>query len=543
VTIASDSPFFDILGLPNVVWFDDLFDSKSRASTIDVAEQVGAALEAGIPISHPKLDDLTAEDTAQEWARRIEERLDLAEKAEMLGSLAVALEEGSQLDYSAGELEQVALGLGARVQRFGLTKWQEVKEGLISSSATEVYLVDREGIVDGARSNVGDEIVRELVGRCPEHVLVLVLTHSVGPDGVDSLRKELADELGIASERLGVVSKRPGDGSLVEGVKAAVRIVLTQLTCMAVTSRIVQVMRSALDSTQAALRELPVHALDIAVFENPFSEGASEIDVLSRILTSRQRTEVSANIAGSLDDVHSPLARMRKLRLLGTMPALPSGDAGLLFQWRRDEVFEAADRLNPLFAPLACGDVFQRGTTNNYFVLLGQPCDLMVRPGGERAADEGMFVKLRCPYEPQAASEGRFFEVPALHGSDRWALDFRSWTSVSLDCLEWTSFNKEGRVAFVAGTDAPAGLLPGCEKRFERARNKFRAGRAYCLSLGELSSKVKVASAAGVEFPYRRVARLLGSRAGGAFAAFASYHARGAFDHDYTKGLEARGVS
>jgi hypothetical protein len=161
----------------------------------------------------------------------------------------------------------------------------------------------------------------------------------------------------------------------------------------------------------------------------------------------------------------------------------------------------------------------------------------MVRADGQRAAREGVFVKLKFPYEPAVGSEGRYFEVPPLDGSDRWALDFRRWASVNLECLEWTSYNNEGRVAFSPSPNSPTGLLPGWEKRFARARDKFKQARTYCLSLGDLPGAAAIASATSVSFPYVRVARLRGPRASGAYAAFASFHARAAFDHDYAKGL------
>ncbi|MGC0778185.1 MAG: hypothetical protein WCD68_13340, partial [Candidatus Acidiferrum sp.] len=474
-----------------------------------------------------------------EWARRIRERLNQSEIDEFLGQIKP--KEGAETppeiaDYSPGELEQVVSSLGSTVQRLGLRGWAHDKDRLMGASAGGIFVVDRERRVDAERTNVGDDIAKEIIEHCAD-VLVIILTHSVGPDGAEALRQKLAAELAIPIARLGVVSKRSLGASLTSGVRAAVRTTLTQLTCAVITKRIADAMVQSLSETVRALNKLPIAALDRAIFENPLSEGASEIDVLCRILLSTQRTAIDAHIAGALDEVHSPLARMRKLRLLQPLPEFPAADASLLRQWRRDEVFDPGERLNALRAPLACGDVFLKNETQKYFVLLGQPCDLMVRMNGHRAAGEAVLVKLETSYTPTAASEGRFFEVPPLEGSGRWALDFRAWTSVNLDCLEWTSFNTDGRVLFSPSEQPPIGLLPGWEKRFERAKHQFQSGREYHLSLGELPFREATASAASVEFPYRRVARLRGPRAVGAYAAFASFHARAAFEHDFAKGI------
>ncbi|MGH9739744.1 MAG: hypothetical protein ACRD4X_14335 [Candidatus Acidiferrales bacterium] len=537
------NPFFDQIGIMNVVWLDDLFDPHTTPNTIDIAEQVAVAIAASTDMAHSKLSDLTAADSAEEWARRIQERLRESEIDEFLNQIRPPRPEGTNtvaVDYSPGELESVVSSLGSAVQRIGLSRWAELRQQLIAAAAGGVFLVDRERFAGGDRTNVGDEIVRELISGCTEDVIVVVLTHSVGPEGTENLRRALATELQIPVWRLGVVSKRSADASLTDGIRAAVRVTLTQLTCAIVTNRIVSAMRNSIEETVSALNDLPVSALDRAVFENSLTEGASEIDVLSRILLIRQRTGIDAHMAGALDEIHSPLARMRKLRLLQPLPEVPAKDTRLVLECRRDEVFLIGEILNALRSPLACGDVFLKDGdgAKKYYVLLGQPCDMAVRHDGARSAHEGVFVKLAPSSVSPVRSEGRFFDVPPLEGQDAWTMDFRSWVSVRLDCLEWASFNSDGRVAFTPLDRPPIGLLPGWERRFEDAKNKFQPGRQYCLSLGEIPRKIATASAASVEFPYRRVARLRAPRAVGAYAAFASYHARAAFEHDFAKGVD-----
>jgi hypothetical protein len=531
-------PFFDQIGITNVVWFDDLFEPKTSPTEVTIVDAVGVSKAIGTLPPHPKLADLSSDDSPQEWAKQILARMTEGEIAEYLDKIKPpysSAEEAS--DYTPGEVEQVISSLGTNVQRLGLSSWPDVKEAVISAGTNGVFLVDRERIRGNVRMQVGDEIVKELVERCPQETMVIVLTHSVGPEGTEALRKTLARELDIPIAKLGTVSKRPASGSLTNGIRAAVRVTSTQLTCSVVMNRIVAAMSKALDSTREALSHLPVLALDRAIFENSFTEGASEIDVLCRILLSRQRTAIDADIAGALDEVHSPLARMRKLRLLEKLPELPVENVELIREWRRDEVFDIGERLNALRAPLVSGDVFLKDKTKRYYVLLGQPCDLMVRNNGHRSAEESAFVRLVTSYEPAKASEGRFFEVPALEGTARWALDFRDWYSVKLECLEWVSFNNEGRVFFSPTMGLPTGLLPGWEKRFESAQHKFSKGKQYCLSIGNLPCSAALASDTTIEFPYRRVARLRSPRSEGAYAAFLSFQARSAFDHDFAKGI------
>ncbi len=529
------APFFDLIGITSVAWLDDIFEAKLEISDPEIVAAIAAARAGGATVTHPKMEDITAEDSAQEWARRIRERLNGEEIAQFVEQLkSKPSQPDTPADYTPDESKEVASALGSAVQCIGLGRWNEVKEELIKSARNGIFLVDLQRREGDEHVNAGGEIVKELVERCPLDTMVVILTHSVGPDGTEVLRRELAGELNISPTRIGVVSKRATDSTVTAGVRAAVRVALTQLTCSVLTGRIVATMRKALEETQIALEQLPVNALDRAIFENSLAEGSSEIDVLCRILLSRERTAVEGDIANALDEVHSPLVRMRKLRALESFPKVPPEDATLIREWRRDEIFDVGSRLNAMRAPLACGDVFQKDKTEKYFVLLGQPCDLMVRSNGFRNASEGILVRIDTSYLQRPAAQGRYFEVPALSGTDAWALDFGEWFSVNLECLDWASFNDEGKVRFSKADELPLGLLPGWERRFEKAKARLSSGvKEYYLGLNKTQTLVS----ASVDFPFKRVARLRSPRAEAAYAAFSSFQARGAFDHDFAKGI------
>ena len=113
MSTSHPEPFFcSQIGIMNVVWLDDLFDPHTVPNTIDIAEQVAVAIAAGVTITHAKLADLTAADSAQEWARRIQERLGESEIAELLNQIRPPRADESTavaLDYSPSELEEVSV--------------------------------------------------------------------------------------------------------------------------------------------------------------------------------------------------------------------------------------------------------------------------------------------------------------------------------------------------------------------------------------------------------------------------------------------------
>src|SRR5436853_3225395 len=97
---VQEIPFFDQLGITNVVWLDDLFDAKVEANEIDITEQVAAAITAGTQLSHPKLQDLTTDDSPQEWTRRILERLDASERKTFLEQISPVPAPSTPSDYT-----------------------------------------------------------------------------------------------------------------------------------------------------------------------------------------------------------------------------------------------------------------------------------------------------------------------------------------------------------------------------------------------------------------------------------------------------------
>jgi len=128
-----------------------------------------------------------------------------------------------------------------------------------------------------------------------------------------------------------------------------------------------------------------------------------------------------------------------------------------------------------------------------------------------------------------------------IAGNDQWRLDFRKWASVNLRLLDFSVFSGTGAVRLDVTVEPPVFLLPGWRKMVERARSRIAAqtqlpAEYAALSLSEVL-KQKAASRDGdvVALSYSRVGRLRAPWAVAAYAAFASYQARAAFDHDFAK--------
>jgi hypothetical protein len=188
--------------------------------------------------------------------------------------------------------------------------------------------------------------------------------------------------------------------------------------------------------------------------------------------------------------------------------------------------------------------MFVRSGSSDVLILLGQPCDLAVRPSSWRGTHEAIFVRVE---KRDLEKESYHHLLPALPlpGVDEWRLDLRKWASVNLRLLDFAVFSANGSVRLNVTVEPPVFLLPGWKKLLERAKNKIRSAAGdivhpeYArLSLSsELKQGIAIRTGEEVALPYTRVGRLRSQWAVAAFAAFSSYQARAAFDHDFAKVL------
>ena len=548
----------DAAGIERVIWIDDLFDPPSEISA--EVELRALATRAKVRELTVTLADfvLTPDESVEEWLAKIAEACDEGMTVDVvLARLRESLTEGNASsfpDYNESAIAEILASFGEKmVITAGVSDWKKIEPVLLDAKRTLV-VVDREFYVDGVAFPLGEDILRDAVKAKLPTVHVVMLTRSVHED-TEALRTELADRLDIPFQDFVVAAKMVSEeeGQAESRLCNSFQVLFTHHVCIDLTRSIYEVAKKTLETTVEALASQSVYDLDRVVFQNSLTEGESELGVLTRMLLLRQRVAVDTEL-GPRQEHFDLLAKLRALRALaGPLTSIKHGNPVMLEQWRRDEVCDPGERVNPAHSPLACGDVFARSDSSEVFVLLGQPCDMAVRPDGRRNTHEAIFARAKkwSPEQERQKKNGfigsahHFFQIPALPiaGNDQWRLDFREWASVNLRLLDFSVFSGTGVVTLNVTVEPPVFLLPGWRKILERARSRIAAAAQAqlpaeyaALSLSE-ALKQKAASRDGdvVALPYSRVGRLRAPWAVAAYAAFASYQARAAFDHDFAK--------
>ena len=559
----------DAAGIEHVVWVDDLFDDKPPAQAL--ADDVGLRELVARAIERQRAVDvggrnLTPDRTVDEWMAELEELEQGGTTGdEIRAALRVTLgvvQEAQPVDYNDAAIDAILASFGAdMITTVGSARWPELRPTLPADRRT-LLIVDREFAVEGVATPLGEQILQDLIKAPTPKFHVVMLTRSVDQDG-EALRTELAARLEIPRHEFEVTAK-----TVTEDVAAAeaslcssFQRIFTHRACMNITRSIRAVMADNLTNAVDEFASQSVYDLDRVVFQNSLVEGASELDVLTRILLLRQRVAVDVALAAG-DEYFEQLARLRALRhLAGALKKDGHEHSPLLKQWRWDEVCDPGERLNPAHAPLACGDVFTRSDSSDHFILLGQPCDLAVRTDGHRNTHESIFVRVKS-WDPVKELENKrayigsahhFFPIPAapLNGTNSWRLDFRKWASVNVRLLDFAVFSGNGALRLDLAVDPPVYLLPGWKRLVEKAKNKFSALQgdaipsefAYLSLSGELKGTLTTRNGGNVALAYSRVGRLRAPWAVAAYAAFASYQARVAFDHDFARVLPEPGAN
>lgn len=114
---------------------------------------------------------------------------------------------------------------------------------------------------------------------------------------------------------------------------------------------------------------------------------------------------------------------------------------------RGGEWFDEIDYVNQVYSPISNGDIFQVG--NKYYILLGQPCNLSIRPEGKRGYDLDQAFLLPLTTKDKAEeklylSEGTKGDFQYPFKNDYSHILFSDRKRISLSLLDLVSYNANG---------------------------------------------------------------------------------------------------
>ena len=590
------------IGISRIVVVDDEY-SVDRP---EVEELLGICteLQAGQAVELPHLDDIDFEAVREIWAARVRERwrelgetarqevLDRAHSLEEEGSLQDAGDRSSEdkapplrtaeidvpepgagdtpdgavpadsVDMSAAKsLKEILHGLKeCEFMALSLREWKKRSDELLAgeTAATTVFLFDRDfGREQEDAENEGVNLVREVqvkkVGYCG------LISHTIPVGGEQEAWLQLAAEHSLVRDKFVVIAKERLTGESPDHYSflRMLRLVALSARCARLKSTAWDVFEASVTVAQTAMERLSVLDFDQIVLASSRREGVWEPDTLFRVFGILMRREARTRLYQDRE-IQMAVAEARRISAIPEEVADALGEENPsqeALRIQRFETYESDETLNRFYCPLELGDIFETAAGRQY-ILLTQPCDLMVRQSGKRNYDDkygrsGALVELVADHATKRAKES-WQKVPFYNpetGAPAYA-DFVKVHHVQLTVLDLCALQGAGSAEIEIDAACPEGLIEPWKKRYKRLQSFFaKALDGYeelrkkqvkdelkLLALPVPSATIQLAATVSgktVGYDLKRVMRLLQPWSGFLLTAFAQYQARAAFEHPF----------
>jgi hypothetical protein len=440
-----------------------------------------------------------------------------------------------------------------------------------------LFLLDRNFGNEQISQRDADAILRKTFDECilgePTNYCVVLTQEVEGDQEGNGRAKLLTSILERQPEhedviRFSVVSKTTG-GADADRLSRSLRGKLAGVVLYSMLKSVVNSLNRSLVSFRKIL-STEFSDVNKSVLQSSYDQGESEIEVILRIIQQKHRLELGGELQ---DSTPAGLpALLRRFRLFQLDAEDVDDDdhevSGELKRINRAEIISEGALINKTLLQIVPGDVFVTApagrpsaeTVNgwsdelvegtDYWMLLGQLCDIVVRKTGSSNTNMGFLapftlIKKSKKLDANSLASGRVYGVPI--GGQRLTFNFRAVLSANLTALRLCSFNKEG-MAYLAETDAEdvwslASLARAKKQTLELFAQQPLPDWLDRFAVGfdenDVSGKLRIDQEANgrlFSYPVRRVCRIREIEATEALGALERYWRRPARPHEYVQG-------
>jgi hypothetical protein len=455
-------------------------------------------------------------------------------------------------------------------------EWAEQGQGLIAQCTPEaltLFLFDQQLNVDGQGLGFesGADIIKGISQAEPEGFGVRwfcgMLSHTLSKgDEVDSWRTLAADH------QIGLQFFMPiAKDNLREAADFFQALYRTLINTYCERMKILagDGFRASLDAALKRFGDLDPIDFEHMVVNSSETEGVSELDTMLRIYAILHRDEMKAEFLKQATFTQFSAAATAVKRVVDIRRRMPTDAQQRLHKLRGAELYEADELVNAYHDPLRNGDLFAVGEgAGNIFVLIAQPCDVMVRSNGKRNRENNFKVAVIAPVDvvsiAQAQSQERAglgFELPNFgpDGDQMGLVSFPKATVANLHVLDLAVLSSDGRCEIepeklkqavpTIPTRAWEGRATELAKHFQRVTKSVEdARKQHNDVVAKLLSDAllpRVAMSAAFKdlgsydtgkfaYPIRRRGRVRDPLAASLLSAFSRYLGRDAQEHDFS---------
>jgi hypothetical protein len=559
---------FEAAGIKRIVCVDDVF-----AATVDTlleqladftAEQRAAVFD-GRP-EYFREEEVWQQRVREEWGRRSDpEQASLVDKA-------FAIDKGVEpVHTGAVHALQAVLPADLVPRGLSLHEWEQERETLIDETDTTPTLIlfDQDFSHESEGSTAGQRIIAELeaslqAGAAGDGVFYGLLTNTVSPEEEHERRQQIVQEASLDPRRLVVISKRNLD---YERFADRLRTTLLAPTLADLTREVTGQLHGQQQAAISHAETIPPEEMERMVIRSSDREGDWPPDTLVRVLGAIQRAKVREQLRmaprvqeltrrlQSIAAVATPAATAATSAQSTSTPGPPTSPPPypLAASILRGELYDDAEQVNSLHLPIELGDLIERPSTKQVWIVLAQPCDLMVRGGGRRAP-ELTHVILGKVADPTTGRKDLFseFELPY------YDLDHQTPKIVRLSRIAYVRtvvldacvLNESGDAQLDLRQTPPSRLLPHWQTRWKELS---KVGKKLLNRAGQAGTDIDKDTITGhykgdpfpplhvdhenerIEWDCRRIGRVGEPYARALLTRFSQYYARDAYLSDLAR--------
>lgn len=551
---------FTVAGVQRVISVDDAyFDEFPPEEAVALSEQLdnnalAKALAPHLTAPPPNDPDIRRNVVRELWAtldgeaRRQAMRRLVGQQAANVGSPPSAAD--GLDDLTASLLPTLFKKYHPRF--LSLSKWRTAQEALLASPIPiTLILVDEDFSKEGGGTEEGLRIIKEVL-KTPntDAVLCALLSHKYRREGIHEQWDQLCRKEEIDKSRFVLIPKSFLSEDLI-GFARLLKLAILNGPVQSLKAKTLDILRGAIDHSAIRLASIDIYDFDQIVFRSSLREGVWEPDTLFRVFGLFHHDE-TRKVAKADVGLHELADRIRTISQISTdSSSAPNYNT---IQLQSLELYEDPEYLNSHFTPIQVGDIFEvsKGEEKKRFILLAQPCDLMVRSDGNRhhAVVESVLGEI---VSGEHRNHEGFAELPFFenNAATKNYVALRKVVAVSLLPLDFCAYRETGESTFALTDVCPKTVIPAWRARHEILINDVRkiltkvdemtkAGSnavdaiqivARCSNHRWLIPHVDLAKRS-LSYGLKRVGRLREPRAAAILSRYANFLSRYAFEHD-----------
>ncbi len=553
------------IGVKKVVSIDDYYSSADveYQDVINLFQFAREKQDAAYTPAVPQ-EVLTAQDNI--WTRMLRQfwsKADTIRKNAIIAELSEAF--GQQLPTSdMRDLTLLRTFLPEdMLQVLGPEDWQKRRSEILAVAQDDhkvLCLFDQDLRLAGLSGDAGVTLLQQTLTEFGDgRVICGLLTQTIEMDAELATARQFAATIGLGLDQFLPLSKQRLRGNQLEFADGLKMLAMNSAR-EGLSRRVAELTKSAGDEAHTIMNRIDIGDFEHIVVRSSEAEGVWETDTLFRLfelfrLNSFRKLVLEPTTRSRLLD---GIEQLREIRDIKTSDFQTSSPSDRVYDIRKAELFDPEDLLNRSHRPLDLGDIFRVGS-NQYFMVLAQPCDLMFRKGSSRL-DIITLVQIKTiGDESQAPQELVSFRLDYFepHPGKRTYVRFRESFKVSTDVLDLAVLNEDGVCRLVLGEVDLARLsvfhepwrarFRKLEKKYEQVHREFskiqyantssfqKKAFRHLLLCSNKDIDLSYDSSGSFEFGMQRVGRCRAPMSIQILGAYSSFLSRNPQEHDFAR--------